>query len=364
MVPATRGLSTFGFAFDPFEHLDSTKDAHLQEYLVIPKAVEVALSDQPVAIFAQPGGGKSALRIYTTNFYRDSRGVKFPITYIPETYSAESNFHFEGIKRSLARAVFMYLVSYPDLFFVLPIKNRQAIKSIITNLPFGLDFNLRALTESRYVSDLEQALDTSALSGIPKLDRAHRQLAHELEKESFPPKSPLALEECFESVNDAFGAKSIHILVDGLDGFVETRSSHTWITWIEPLLKVLDEWDKKNIHIKLFLPMDISDASALVNLGALRTAALEWDDNLLGEIIRRRVFVATSGNFDSLDAISAPDVRNVELILTRQLIEKEKLPRQIILKSRNLIQAAIASNKGWITSEDLFDGEPSYVATL
>ncbi|GJQ53400.1 MAG: hypothetical protein HKUEN02_22470 [Anaerolineaceae bacterium] len=119
MEPAIRGLSAFGFAFDPFEYLDSTKDAHLQEYLIIPKTVEIALSDQPVAIFAQPGGGKSELRIYTENFYKESRGIRFPVTYVPDDYSTENDFHFIGIKKSLASAAFMYLASYPDLFFAL-----------------------------------------------------------------------------------------------------------------------------------------------------------------------------------------------------------------------------------------------------
>jgi hypothetical protein len=360
MEPVMRGLSTFGFSFDPFEHLDSTKDAHLQEYLVIPKAVEIVLSDQPVVIFAQPGGGKSALRIYTANIYKDSRGVKFPLTYVPETYSNEPRLHFDGIKRSLACTVFMYLASYPDLFFVLTPNNKRMIKTILQNLPFGIEFNLLALHEFRFISDLEQVFGVPALSGIPRLDQTHQQLAHELEKE-VPFSKSVALEECFEFLGNAFGAKSIHILIDGLDGFVETQPSQALIAWIEPLLTVLDKWDEKNIYLKFFLPMDISDATALATSHTLRAATLEWDDNLLAEIIRRRVFVASGGNFDSLDAISAPDVRNIELTLARQLSVKDKLPRQIILKSRNLFQDIIKSNKELISSEDiLFAGETSY----
>jgi hypothetical protein len=355
-----KSLSSFGFRFDPFEHLDSTKDAHLQEYLVVPKAVEIALSDQPVAIFAQPGGGKSALRIYTSNVLKDSRGVKFPLAYIPETYSTEQDLHFKGIQRSLASAVFMYLISYPDLYFVGLPKHRQTIKSILLDLPFGLNFNLRALTEARFISDLEQALGMPALSGIPTLDQKHWHLARELEKESSLSQS-IRLEECFELLRDSFGTKSIHILVDGLDGFIETRSSQALLAWIEPLLNILDEWCKNDIYLKFYLPMDISHVPVLAKLTTLRSAALAWDDNLLAEIIRRRVFVASRGNFDSLDAISEPDVRNVELILVRQLREAEKLPRQVVLKSRDLLQAVINSDRELISSEDLlFTGEPPY----
>ncbi|NWG34449.1 MAG: hypothetical protein HXY42_08415 [Chloroflexi bacterium] len=364
MEPAARGLAAFGFAFDPFEYLDSTKDAHLQEYLVIPQAVQIALSDQPVAIFAQPGGGKSALRMYAENFYTDSRGLKFPLTYTPETYSNAPHFHFQGIQRAIARAAFMYLVSYPDLFFALTPQIKRTIKTLLLDVPFGLDFNLRALTESRFLSDLEQALSAPAFSNLPELGGAHRQLARDLEKESAFPNF-LALEDCFTLLTDAFGAKSIHILVDGLDGFMETHDSQALLAWIEPFLKVLEDWNRKNIYLKFFLPMDISDAPALTEQGVLRAAALTWDDNLLAEVVRRRVFVATRGAFDSLDAVSAPDLRNVELTLARQLGEKEKLPRQIILKSRELLQNIIKSNKKEILPKDLSSiREPSYVTAI
>lgn len=360
---AARGLSAFGFVFDPFEHLDSAKDARLQEYLVIPPAVQNTLSDQPLALFAQPGGGKSALRIYSANFYKDSRGVRFPITYIPEDYAAGDNFHFDGIRRSLARAAFMYLASYPDLFFVLSSDDKQKLKGLFLNLPFGLDFNLRLLTESRSLSDLETVLETPAFSNLPGLERVHRQLARELEK--LTPYQSLELEECFALLNSAFGAKSIHILVDGLDGFIETQPPQALLAWIAPLLNVLEAWEKKNVYLKFFLPMNISDAPALTNSPSLRAAALTWDDNLLAEVVRRRVFVASRGAFDSLDAISAPDLRGVELTLARQLGENEKLPRQIIIKSRTLLRHLIAVNKKEISLEDLFSmRESSYVPAV
>lgn len=364
MEPAVGGLSAFGFALDPFEHLDSTKDAHLQEYLVIPPAVQSSLSDQPIVVFAQPGGGKSALRIYTANFYKESRGVRFPITYVPEDYSTKSDFHFNGIKGSLARAAFMYLASYPDLFFVLSSKQKQTFKGLFLDLPFGVDFNLRLLTESRFLSDLEAVLGAPAFSSLPGLDRAHHQLARELEK-AFPSKS-LDLEDCFALIQDAFGARSFHVLIDGLDGFMETQKTpRALLKWIAPLLNTLETWEKKNIYLKFFLPMDISDAPALTNLRGLRAAALTWDDHLLAEVIRRRVFVASGGAFDSLDAISVPDVRNVELTLARQLGENEKLPRRIILKSRELLQRLIIAEKEEISLEELFSlRESSYVPAV
>lgn len=364
MESASSRLAGFGFTFDPFEYLDSTQDAHLQAYMVIPKAVEIVLSDQPVAIFAQPGGGKSALRIYTETILNDSRGFKFPLTYTPDDYSTDSSYHFGGIRRSLARALFMYLVSYPDLFFDLLSTDKQKINNILLDIPYGLDYNLQALMGSRFVSDLEQILGIRAFSGISGLEQVHMKLAKALQMET-PTPEVLTLDECFDTLRHAFKVKSMHVLVDGLDGFIETRSSQALLTWIEPLLSVLEEWDKRNIYLKLFLPMEISEAPLLTDRKVLRAAALTWDDNLLAEVIRRRVFVASGGDFDSLDAISAPDVRNIELILARQLGEKEKLPRQIILKTGHLLKIFIESNKEWISSENLlFNNEVSYVRAI
>lgn len=363
MESATERLSAFGFAFDPFKHLDSTKDVHLQEYLVIPKAVEIALSDQPVAIFAQPGGGKSALRIYTANFYKDSRGVRFPVTYIPDNYSMENDFHFNGIKTSLACSTFMYLVSYPDLFFTLNKNYKRKLKKLLLDIPLGLDFNLQVLRDSRFLWDIEQTLGTPAFSNLPKLDRAHRQLASILEEES--PSESLSLDDSFALISDVFDVRSFHLLIDGLDGFMESQSPQALLTWIEPLLKTLETWERKNIYLKFFLPIDISDAPTLTSLRTLRAAALNWDDHLLAEVIRRRVFVATDGVFDSLDAVSAPDVRNVELTLARQLEGKEKLPRHIILKCQNLLRKVVESKRIEILPGDLFSTrESSYATTI
>lgn len=266
--------------------------------------------------------------------------------------------------RALARAVFMYLISYPDLFFVLDADVRQKVKHLLMGLPYGLPFNLDGLLAAEFITEIEQLLGVSALSGLQKLDKSHRQLAQELAKETSRPE-PLHLEESFELLRDAFGAKSIHILVDGLDGFVETRSSHALIAWIQPLLDILDDWGRHNIYLKLFLPMHISEAPALRSVHALRTTTLEWDDNLLANLIRRRVFVASGGNFDSLDALSAPDIRNVELMLVRQLEGRDKLPRQIIRRSEDLLQTLITSGNKMITSDDLIStGEEAYVTIL
>lgn len=362
MTTAKRGLPDLGFAFDPFEHLDSARDVHLQSYMVIPRAVESALAEQPLAVFAQPGGGKSALRIYASNFYRDSRGVRFPITYVPDGYSADPGAHFSGIETSLARAVLIYLVSYPDLFSSYDTATRREIKRILQILPFGLDFNLGLMQSARFITDLEQTLGVSAFSGLKEMGMSHRDLGRELQALKAGAAARPSLGEQFDLLNTAFGAKSIHLLVDGLDGFMETSSAPALLKWIEPLFEALQNWEAKNIHLKVFLPMDIADAPSVARFGALRTATLAWDDHLLAEIIRKRVFAASSGVFDTLDAISAPDVRGSELTLARQLPGDRKLPRHIIMKCKKIIDQI--PGQGWITNELLNAKEAAHDGIL
>lgn len=349
---ARSDYSAFGFSFDPFEQTDSAKDAHLPEYLVVPAAAQSILADHPAAVFAKPGGGKSALRIYAFNFYKDSRGLRFPLVYIPETFEAREEFHFGNLLRSAAKSVLVYLISYPNLFFGLSPSDRKTIKKILANLPLSESALLSYLRQMEWVSEAESLLGVSALAGGKRIEFLHHEMLAEIQ--NLPAASvPAGLEETFQSALSLFGSKSIHILVDGLDGFAETQSARGLLDWIRPLLDKLEKWRRGNVYLKFFLPMNVSDAPDLADNPALTAIPLEWDDNLLAQVIRRRVFVASGGRFDSLDAVSAPELRGVELTLARQLKENEKLPRQMILKCANLLRAATAQAQDEIKPEHL-----------
>jgi len=352
MELASSGYSAFGFSFDPFQHTDSTKDTHLPEYLIVPSTAQSILTDQPIAVFAQPGGGKSALRIHAFNFYKDSRGLRFPLVYIPETFEAEKEFHFKNLLRAAAKSVLVYLVSYPNLFFVLSNSDKSAIKKILTNLPFRQDALFYYLQQMNWVSEVENLLGVSAMSRGIQLENLHHEMISEV-KNLPTPATPATLNETFDAITNLFGSKSIHILIDGLDGFTETRTTQGFLEWIAPLLHILEEWRTKNIYLKFFLPMNVSEVADLAGIHALHPIPLEWDDNLLAQVIRRRVFVASGRRFDSLDAISTPDVRGAELMLARQLKEEEKLPRQMILKCANLMRMVMASNQQEIQLQNL-----------
>jgi hypothetical protein len=332
-------IREFGFQFDPFVCLDATKDERLYEYLVVPKTVEIAWRDEPVAILALPGGGKSALRVYTEQVYRGTRGVKLPITYVPESYTMDPQFHFRGIQRSLARALLIYLISYPDVFLYLPAKQQARLKNLLTFLPYEFGFLWEVLESSASIDTVEQLLGVNALSGIQRFGESHQRMISRLKECPVEPLEEFGVDHFFETARRILGINSFHILIDGLDGFVETTTPDAMQTWLKPLMDFAKSWASQKIFLKFFLPTSLAEFSHFASPD-IQLVTLQWNDSLLAEIIRRRLYVASQGAFDSLDAISAPNVRNVELMLARQLNAEEKLPRQIIMKTRHLLVKA------------------------
>lgn len=353
----------FGLAFDPFAYLDSTRDARLHEYLVIPKTVEIAWDDVPLAVFAQPGGGKSALRTYTEMIYRRTRGVKLPITYVPDTFSSGKEFHLFGLRRSLARSIFIYLTSYPDIFLQLTPRRREQAIQLMADLPFELGFILSILESAASIAEIEQVLGIGAISGMERPGRAHQEMVNLLRRQRAKEPGNASLPDLLDQARDVFGIKSFHILFDGLDGFAETRQSRDLLEWIEPLFRVAGDWARNSIYLKFFLPITACDIPDSLSNHPIRTAELTWDDGLLADVIRRRLYVASGGAFDSLDALATPDLRNVELQLARQLNAEKKLPREMIKKVGTLLEQAGQNTDHFIHAIDIFIAEEgrSYV---
>jgi hypothetical protein len=62
-----------GLCFDPFALLDAGADPHLPQYLVGQGAMEQLWGDWPSFLFAPPGGGKTAFRVWLTRACRTRR---------------------------------------------------------------------------------------------------------------------------------------------------------------------------------------------------------------------------------------------------------------------------------------------------
>jgi len=349
----------FGLRFNPFFYLDSTRDEKLHEYLVIPKAVESLWDDAPIAILAEPGSGKSALRRYAEKAYRATRGAKLPVTYVPSSYDPHPSFHLHGLKQSLARAVFIYLISYPDIFLNFPAARQEKCIHLLNLLPYDLDFLLGAGQQMRLISDMEQFIGAGAISRIYEMGDSHHNLfarIGEISRTKMAEPKEKTTPDLFLLARDLLEIHSFQILIDGLDGFRETTAPANLLHWLEPLIQLAVDGYNKGIYYKFFLPFQLEKFSAR----EIKTVSLKWDNGLLADVIRKRLYVASGGAFDTLDAFSLPGIRNADLRLAQRLEESRKRPREIIKSAQKLLEHASAHQDGYIHEEDFCIQEANY----
>ena len=219
------------------------------------------------------------------------------------------------------------------------------------------------LEHTSAIAELEALLEAHAISSIEKPGRAHQEMARLLRGNQGTSTQEPDILVLLAQAREIFEIKSFHVFVDGLDGFIETADQRSLIQWIAPLFDVAEAWALKQVYLKFFLPLALFDFPVIMAHAKIQTAALTWDNGLLAEVIRRRLYVASSGAYDSLDALSTPDLRNIELRIARQLPAEQKTPRQIIRATGELLERASHNPDKYIHYADVFpEEEKTYVA--
>lgn len=345
-------LDHFGFRFDPFEHIEASRDPHLNRYLIGHNAFSTAWGETPAAIFSPPGGGKTALRIYTARACWTGGGgyQPFPIHYHLPHYFANSHFstvedHLQRIVHSSAIALFLALIYYPLLLLKAPTSlQTHLIQFIATWIP-NLDYYLAVLRENHqpdivatqldrsYI--LHQSPDTSLLNLVCDIFEKH------LGEEKLPISS--SIHTVFEKVTNwitrDLGFRSVYVLLDGVDGFPELASSPGFAA--ESLVQLFakaPEWTVARVFLKGFLPIEIRShlqERLKQQWSAFSQVDLKWDAATLAEMLRRRVYTATDGEFASLGAVSTlPSGQDLELELARAV---NPLPREALTLVRQVL---------------------------
>lgn len=344
-------LNHFGFRFDPFEHIEASRDPHLNRYLIGHEAFSVAWSETPSMIYSPPGGGKTALRINTSHACWAGGGgyQPFPIHYHLPHYFKSGDFstvedHLEQIVHSGAHALFLAFAYYPLIFLkASPFVQRQLAQFIFSWIP-QVNFYLDVLREGQ-PDDVAGQLDSSY-----KLHQASDPimvllLLDMLTKYNQDEQAPvsLSIQKVFERmvnwITKDLGFRTVYLLLDGVDGFPELASSPGFAaqSLVQFFAKASD-WTASHIFIKGFLPQEIR-THLQERLGkywlAFSQVDLKWDTALLAEMLRRRVYVATEGEFASLSAVSAlPAGEDLELKLARAV---NPLPREALILVRQVL---------------------------
>lgn len=361
-------LATLGFAFNPFEHLEASSDPYLQEYLVSHDIFSVVWDDSPAFLFAPPGGGKTAMRIYTFRscWLESGRNNKFPIPYYLPHYFDNSDFgsledHLMGITQAGASALLLSVAYRPFLFWGLNHSQQLRLFQFIQHyLPADLFNLLERLEESGSPISVTKTLDQSFTLPNPPSQEEIVKLCKEIKKldirseagRNFTPYE--RIDQFGEIIFSDLGFRSAFVLLDGIDGFPNLGEDSAKATMaLNPLLDYSNELAKQRIMIKSFLPTDLylSLQSHRYFAGNFLNAVLEWNVPSLAELLRRRVYVATQGYFGSLDAISSIGIRDIELALAKVVLP---LPREAILISRHLLDEVVSHpEKNYLDVSDL-----------
>jgi len=320
---------------NPFGPLNAAEDPHLSRYLIRHDVFRSIWQDSPAIVFAPAGGGKSAFRArlaYACRVEEDMRRV-FAIPYLTPEPTTSLEAHLQGILRSAAQELLLRLAYRPAQFERLEDAARAAVRQALDqNDPGLLAHFLPQLERAGSVQPLVETFDLSAAHLPAPADPAQvRALCAALAK--IPPALQVPpvnrrFGDFLALLFDVLGFEAVYLLVDGVDAFPETiANSAAAAAVLLPLLEQMPRWADQKVFLKLFLPIELHRLLPEELTKPAKIDKIEWTPELLVELIHARLRAATQGEFDSLDAVSAPSLRNAEAEL---LAEVPPLPREVL----------------------------------
>jgi hypothetical protein len=367
-------LKSLGLERDPFVILDAGEDPDLPTYLVDPSddnSLEKLWGDWPTFIFAPAGGGKTAFRVRLARACRmreDGRRI-FPVTYhhmpapdqvVDDTHGRD--IHLKHILHQSAEELLFQLAYRPSELSSLDGATLITICRILdANLPAPLNSYLERIGYFGSLSPLTHEFDPAAsyLSNPPgpkDLDLFCTQLAGI----AFEPISNQSLTERFDEfaqlLFESLHYEALYLLVDGVDAYQETSAQPLEaISVLNWLLCNIQSWSSRRIFVKFFLPDELrSEIGGQKQLTPhVKIGIIHWSNNSLVEVIQRRLGVASDGQFDSLDAISNPGLRNAEETLAS--IVNPPVPREVVMLTERLLVEHVqrCGAHGKLESQDL-----------
>lgn len=365
-------LRELGLRFDPFKYLEASADPRLGDYVIGQEAFAVAWDDAPALVFAPAGGGKTAMRIYATRACWVGLGGAhpFPIPYILSNHTAAERpptpaAHMRQIAHAGARALLIGLVFRPERFLELAQSDRRAVATLLRGtMPNTLSRSLKIAREPNGPAQLSRRLEPGYSLSNPPTPTKREELCRAIE-EVLPgvvaaPTPDAQFDLLIALLRGPLGFRSVYIMVDALDAFPQTiHAPEVAVTWLSWVLEQAASWAAQHIFVKGFLPSETEQAftsSAPGIAPVVRHARLDWTAPMLAELIRRRVYVASGGEFGSLDAVCGPELRDVETALIKALPVRARLPREVLVLVRRVMHEYAQRPKtvvGRLASDDL-----------
>jgi hypothetical protein len=294
-----------------------------------------------------------------------------------ETWPPNLEEHLEFVNQAAAAELLLALAYRPNRYLKLDLATRQMVRTYLAiNLPLSLEYLLEQLDEAGDLSPLVEDFDPTAAGLLNPPDAASiRHLCADLRSVSDAAPDEVAdLEQASASVRfklltrliqDKLGYEAIYMLVDGVDASIEVvNDPQMGVMLIQTLLAETATWANEQIYLKYFLPYEleaaIQAASPVSSSQRSTTTRIKWTVDMLVELLRERLQVASQGMFRSLDAISSPDLRGTDLNL---VLAARPLPREVLLLAGRLLLEHVrrAGPTGKLEPADLEKARQWYV---
>ncbi|MDW8145389.1 MAG: hypothetical protein RMJ48_03670 [Roseiflexaceae bacterium] len=362
----TDWFQRLGLRFDPYVHLEASGDPHLSEYTVNLDIFRTAWDAAPAIIFAPPGGGKTATRVAVTRtcWYDIGGTYPFPLPYnlgaAPLTGKPPTaDQHLHLLLEAGTCALLTGLAFRPErLLRASPAEICAIVGMLRAGLPGPLDYYLDVLRETGTPAGLTPILErTYALTAPPPQDalRHFCDVLATINADSARGQPEELFKRFVDLVTGALGFSHILILIDGIDAIYENQAENRLaLQWVAGLFDYSKTWADWNVFIKLFAPdmiePHITDYLS-THIITDRIARIVWNADLLVELLRKRIFAASDGRFESLDAISTPALTDVE----RQIVDEiAPLPRVALQVTRRaLLHYAAHTGEGQLDENDI-----------
>lgn len=342
-------LDTAGFLFNPFLLLEASADSRLSSYLVGHEAFSAAWGNWHSFVFAPAGGGKTALRVHVAQSCWVGQDINrpFPILYSPPFLkwghvTPVFGDHLAALVESGALSLLLILVHRPHWFLRLGVSARQKVSTILDwCLPGSLESYLQPCLGTKSLEPLSGDFPAAFLPPEPPQAEILLEFCHTI-------LSPVRSRLSVQSIEDKWNAlieillkilqvPEVYILLDGIDSIQETASDPiAAAACLSPLLDELPIWAERHIYLKAFLPEELYET--VLSWQSLPKQAhsikIHWTPDLLAEVVRRRIYVASQGVYNSLSPLAAPDLRDIEILLAREVIP---LPREMLVITQRVL---------------------------
>ena len=319
-------LQALGFEYDPFAYPEAERmpAVLVEATFVAPPGFDEDVMDlnRSAALFAQPGGGKTAGLRRLETFLLDRRRRSFsgtladerpPVRPLVVTYNTfgkviarlpgqtiNTQDHAKPLLAAIAEAVWEFISAYPVQFLALELEMQKQCVEFMVNHLYGRP-PIHRIRDQRLMEVLPHLLAgvQRADSEVP-LEHALEQLLHV--------RGPLL----------ALGLDSMFILVDGIDGY-ENQSLSDLAAFITPLL-IQRLLSIPGVIWKCFLPDILGERVAqlpVVNRqGRLRVVPIHWDndeDHLINFLQARLKWASNNSIVEMANICESDLIRDVNI---------------------------------------------------